>query len=211
MVGERGIDARELHHRTAGNPYFVTEVLANEGIAMPPTVRDAVLARVARLSPPAQQCSKPPRLSARGSTCDAGGMGFGDPAPIDECLADGMLAEQADLLTFRTNSHGRRYWKRCRRAARSFASHGRSRSSATLRRQSRRGASGVSRRRSQRLRSHPRVRPAGGTASASSTSHRAAGALYRLALRCADRSSPCRARRPPRSVLSSVQYDRPAG
>jgi DNA-binding CsgD family transcriptional regulator/tetratricopeptide (TPR) repeat protein len=45
----RGIDPEQLYARTAGNPFYVTEVLDAEGPSMPPTVRDAVLARVARL------------------------------------------------------------------------------------------------------------------------------------------------------------------
>jgi hypothetical protein len=44
----------QLYAVTGGNPFFVTEVLASNTAAIPPTVRDAVLARVARLSPPAQ-------------------------------------------------------------------------------------------------------------------------------------------------------------
>jgi len=42
------LDARELHRLTDGNPFFVTEVLATGGSAIPPTVRDAVLARATR-------------------------------------------------------------------------------------------------------------------------------------------------------------------
>jgi hypothetical protein len=34
---------------TAGNPFFLAEVLANPGAAVPPTVADAVLARVMQL------------------------------------------------------------------------------------------------------------------------------------------------------------------
>ena len=45
-----GIDADELYRRTAGNPFFLSEVLASGGREIPPTVRDAVLARAARLS-----------------------------------------------------------------------------------------------------------------------------------------------------------------
>ncbi|HEY8322972.1 MAG TPA: AAA family ATPase [Ktedonobacterales bacterium] len=45
-----GVDAGELFHRTAGNPFFVTEALAAGDVVIPPTVRDAVLARVARLA-----------------------------------------------------------------------------------------------------------------------------------------------------------------
>jgi hypothetical protein len=41
---------RDLHRITAGNPLFVTEVLAASGTAVPGTIREAVLARAARLT-----------------------------------------------------------------------------------------------------------------------------------------------------------------
>jgi DNA-binding CsgD family transcriptional regulator/tetratricopeptide (TPR) repeat protein len=53
MAGPAGVDATELHERTAGNPFFVTEVLAANASQIPNSVRDAVLARAARLSGPA--------------------------------------------------------------------------------------------------------------------------------------------------------------
>jgi DNA-binding CsgD family transcriptional regulator/tetratricopeptide (TPR) repeat protein len=43
------IDPEALHDRTGGNPFYVTQVLAEDGPSLPPTVRDAVLARTARL------------------------------------------------------------------------------------------------------------------------------------------------------------------
>jgi DNA-binding CsgD family transcriptional regulator/tetratricopeptide (TPR) repeat protein len=50
LADRRGIDGEELFRRTGGNSFFVTEVLAAEGEQIPETVRDAVLARTARLS-----------------------------------------------------------------------------------------------------------------------------------------------------------------
>lgn len=44
----------ELYRVTGGNPFFVTEVLAGPAEGIPPSVRDAVLARCARLSPAAR-------------------------------------------------------------------------------------------------------------------------------------------------------------
>ena len=44
-----GADADELFAKTAGNPFFVAEALAAGADAIPETVRDAVLARTARL------------------------------------------------------------------------------------------------------------------------------------------------------------------
>jgi hypothetical protein len=50
-----GVDPEGLHRRTGGNPFFVGEVLAARGAGrpdtvLPDTVRDAVLARAARLT-----------------------------------------------------------------------------------------------------------------------------------------------------------------
>jgi predicted ATPase len=56
MLAEpHAIDAADLHRSTGGNPFYVTEVLSAPAAAIPATVRDAVLARAARLSPPARE------------------------------------------------------------------------------------------------------------------------------------------------------------
>ena len=49
LAHDTAIDATVLHRRTGGNPFFVTEAIAAKTLAVPATVRDAVLARVARL------------------------------------------------------------------------------------------------------------------------------------------------------------------
>ena len=49
------LDADAIFQRTGGNPFYVTEVLAAGAESVPATVRDAVLARVSRLSPAAQK------------------------------------------------------------------------------------------------------------------------------------------------------------
>jgi DNA-binding CsgD family transcriptional regulator len=55
LAATRGLDGRELYRKTAGNPFFVTEVLGAPGGVIPDTVRDAVLARAARCSPEARR------------------------------------------------------------------------------------------------------------------------------------------------------------
>jgi DNA-binding CsgD family transcriptional regulator/tetratricopeptide (TPR) repeat protein len=55
LADAHGIDGQELYRRTGGNPFFVTEVLATGGSRIPETVRDAVLARAARLDSPARR------------------------------------------------------------------------------------------------------------------------------------------------------------
>lgn len=49
-----GRDARAVYALTGGNPFYVAEFLAGDGERVPPTVRDAVLARATRLSPAAR-------------------------------------------------------------------------------------------------------------------------------------------------------------
>ncbi len=48
------LDPADVHRRTAGNPFFVSQVLAQPDSPLPETVRDAVLARVAGLAPSAR-------------------------------------------------------------------------------------------------------------------------------------------------------------
>ncbi|HET9007507.1 MAG TPA: AAA family ATPase, partial [Actinomycetes bacterium] len=55
LAGGHGADAAAVLAVTAGNPFFVTEVLANPGVEVPATVRDAVLARLGGLSGPTQR------------------------------------------------------------------------------------------------------------------------------------------------------------
>jgi DNA-binding CsgD family transcriptional regulator len=55
LAAGTGTDAAELHRRTAGNPFFITEVLAAGEDNLPATVRDAVLTRLARLADPTRQ------------------------------------------------------------------------------------------------------------------------------------------------------------
>lgn len=50
LAGDRSVDAATIHRVTGGNAFYVTELLATEGL-VPPTVQEAVLARVHRLEP----------------------------------------------------------------------------------------------------------------------------------------------------------------
>jgi predicted ATPase len=55
LAAAHGVDGDALHARTGGNPFYVTEVLARAGAGTPGSVRDAVLARAARLRAPARR------------------------------------------------------------------------------------------------------------------------------------------------------------
>lgn len=97
-----GIDARKLHRRTGGNPFFVTEVLAAGGAALPPTLRDAVLARVARLSPSAGVALEAAAvLGARFDPLLFQEVVGVDDASFEECLSSGMLMRDGAAIAFR--------------------------------------------------------------------------------------------------------------
>jgi hypothetical protein len=57
LIGDREWTAAALHQQTSGNAFFVTEILAGEAGSVPVTIRDAVLARAARLSPSSARAS----------------------------------------------------------------------------------------------------------------------------------------------------------
>ncbi|MCW2523009.1 MAG: transcriptional regulator, LuxR family, partial [Frankiales bacterium] len=55
LAAGRGVDPTELHRVTGGNPFYVREVLEAGLGEVPPSARDAVLARAARLDEKAQE------------------------------------------------------------------------------------------------------------------------------------------------------------
>jgi DNA-binding CsgD family transcriptional regulator/tetratricopeptide (TPR) repeat protein len=96
------IDAGDLHRQTRGNPFFVTEVLAAGTGEIPRTVRDAVLARVARLSEPARRLLEAIAIAtpqAEVSLLEA--LAPVELAHLEECLASGMVTSQRDAVAFR--------------------------------------------------------------------------------------------------------------
>lgn len=97
-----GVDAEELHRTTSGNPFFVTEVLAAGVDELPHTVRDAVLARAARLDPAARTLLDtvavvPPQAELW--LLEA--LTDGALDPLEECLASGMLGTVPGGVAFR--------------------------------------------------------------------------------------------------------------
>ena len=68
LVGQRGVDAAELYRVTGGNPFYVREILEAGWPSVPPTVRDAVAARLARCRRLPGGRSRQRRLPGHGST-----------------------------------------------------------------------------------------------------------------------------------------------
>jgi len=102
LAEPHGVDADELYRRTGGNPFFATEALAAGETEVPTTVREAVLARAAGLSPQAEALLEaaavaPPHVPLW--LLEA--LSEGDVEGLDECLASGMLVASADGIGFR--------------------------------------------------------------------------------------------------------------
>lgn len=93
--------ANELFETTGGNPFFVTEVLASKGAGIPSTVRDAVLARAARLSPAARAVLEAAAvIGLRIESWLLANITGADSAKVEECIAGGMLQFQGDGYAF---------------------------------------------------------------------------------------------------------------
>jgi DNA-binding CsgD family transcriptional regulator/tetratricopeptide (TPR) repeat protein len=91
-----------LHRLTAGNPYFLSEVLAGHGEQVPPSARDAVLARAARLGPAARAALDVAALvGARQDPTLLRGLPGVTGEALDACVASGLLAELGPTLAFR--------------------------------------------------------------------------------------------------------------
>ncbi len=91
-----------LHAATNGNPFFVTEVLSSEEAGVPLTVRDAILARTARLQPQARALCElvsvvPSRIELPLLQAAAGPT-F---AALDDLLGSGIVSLDDGAVAFR--------------------------------------------------------------------------------------------------------------
>ncbi len=96
------IDGDGLYRLTAGNPFFVTEVLASGGVELPATVRDAVLARMARLSPEARGVLEAVSVGTpHAELWFLEALSGAIDGRLDECVASGMLVPTEGAVVFR--------------------------------------------------------------------------------------------------------------
>jgi DNA-binding CsgD family transcriptional regulator/tetratricopeptide (TPR) repeat protein len=100
LVAGKALDVEALHRQTAGNPFFISEIVATSGHGIPVTVRDAVLARAAKLKPRGGRLLElaaviGTRIAYRvlDALTHAGGLA--------DCIAVGMLQEDSDGVAFR--------------------------------------------------------------------------------------------------------------
>ena len=96
------VDLDALCERTGGNAFYVTEVLAGEDGVVPHTVRDAVLARAARLSPAAQDVLAAAAVIGFHAEIEVlATVSSQSLAALDDCLAAGVLRDGGTEVVFR--------------------------------------------------------------------------------------------------------------
>ena len=96
------VDADELYRNTAGNPFFVSEVLAAGPGAVPQTVRDAVLARASRLSPQARTAIDAAAIVPQHAELWLLEALAGEAIEaLDQCVDSGMLTSYGEGVSFR--------------------------------------------------------------------------------------------------------------
>jgi DNA-binding CsgD family transcriptional regulator/tetratricopeptide (TPR) repeat protein len=101
LAKNKKVDSIELHRLTNGNPFFVTEALAVES-GIPETVRDAVIARAARVSPAARAVLETAAvIGARAEVWLLSRLAGAEFASVEECVARGMLQSQGEYYVFR--------------------------------------------------------------------------------------------------------------
>ena len=106
LAGEHGVDPGELFRITGGNPFYVTEILDAGWPSVPPTVRDAVGARLARSSPATRRVVEAAavigtRVGAALLSSVTSSATDGPDSPADACLATGILVPDGTDLRFR--------------------------------------------------------------------------------------------------------------
>ena len=102
LATSHDVDTAALHARTGGNPFYVTEVLARGGVSTPGSVRDAVIARAARLPAPARRLLEAVAIARPRAELDLLARVAPDELPeLEACLASGMLRAERDAVAFR--------------------------------------------------------------------------------------------------------------
>src|SRR5215471_10337724 len=102
LVGQRDVDAAELHRITGGNPFYVSEILEAGWPSVPPTVRDAVGARLARASAGTRRAVESAAvIGARVEPSLLAWVLADAQTSADECIATGTLIPDGTGLRFR--------------------------------------------------------------------------------------------------------------
>jgi DNA-binding CsgD family transcriptional regulator/tetratricopeptide (TPR) repeat protein len=102
LIADRPLDPAALHGQTSGNPFFVTEILSHAAHGLPTSVRDSVLARVAKL--PAAGRNALEAASVIGGRIEHATLErvlAGDTDGLSDCIRAGMLETTGNGIAFR--------------------------------------------------------------------------------------------------------------
>ena len=100
LAGDRDVDTAELHRVTGGNPFYVNEIVTAGWPSVPPTIRDVVAARLARLSPGTRRAAE--AAAVIGARVDLPLLSsVQEGSSVDECLATGLLVSDESGVRFR--------------------------------------------------------------------------------------------------------------
>ena len=101
LAAGTGVSGDELYTLTGGNPFFVNEVLGVNSPTLPVSARDAVLARVARLSADARTTLE--TVAVFGSSVEPSLVAVVSERQdgLDECLDSGVLVSEPSGVRFR--------------------------------------------------------------------------------------------------------------
>jgi DNA-binding CsgD family transcriptional regulator/tetratricopeptide (TPR) repeat protein len=101
LAGPAGVDPAELTRLTGGNPFLVAEALAARD-GLPPSLRDATMARVARLGPDARGVVDAAAVIGQRVPPDLlAAVVSGASDAVEEALALGVLTDDGATLGFR--------------------------------------------------------------------------------------------------------------
>jgi DNA-binding CsgD family transcriptional regulator len=101
LVGEHGLDPADVHARTAGNPFFVSQILAQPDSPLPESVRDAVVARTATLAPPVRRALELLSCAPHGLSAELLAALDVPPASVEALAATGLLERRGRGVAFR--------------------------------------------------------------------------------------------------------------
>jgi DNA-binding CsgD family transcriptional regulator len=101
LVGAHGLDPAGVHARTAGNPFFVSQILAQPDSPLPETVRDAVVARTAALAPAERRTLELLSCAPEGVTGALLAALAVAPGTVEALEATGLLDRRGRSVVFR--------------------------------------------------------------------------------------------------------------
>ena len=102
MLEGESADLDSIMRLTDGNPLFVTEILTSEEDHIPLSVRDSVITRTARLSPPVQELLNALSvIPQRISLSEARQLATGADVEFQECVRSGLLVTDDETVSFR--------------------------------------------------------------------------------------------------------------